>query len=68
MMKTEMTQQTRLDMSEVPHQEFGKERLTTTCSSCHYQVRELRLELQLESCNYVRPPCIPGHNQRGEQY
>ena len=33
-----MTQQTKLDMSEVPHEEFGKERVTTTCRSCHYQV------------------------------
>ena len=39
MMKTEMPEQTILEMTEVPQvQEFGKEKVSTTCSACKEQV------------------------------
>ena len=39
MMKTEMPEQTILEMTEVPQvQEFGKEKVSTTCGACKEQV------------------------------
>ena len=67
-MEREMTQQTKLDMTDVPHEEFGKERVTTTCRSCHYQVR-LNINIWILDIGVLttRPPTVPDHNQRGEQ-
>ena len=40
MMKTETPQQTSLDMTEVPQEQFGKEKVSTTCKSCQQQVNK----------------------------
>ena len=48
MMKTEFPEQTRLEMTEVPQEQFGKEKVSTTCRSCQEEV--LRTQSEITSC------------------